>query len=67
VEAGQRTLAMTITDNGRGIGDEPIPPSIERRAKMLRAKLRIKSPVDDAGQGTRIILTIPIRIWRPFF
>ena len=67
VEAGQRTLTMTITDNGRGIGDEPIPPSIERRAKMLRAKLRIKSPVDDAGQGTRIILTIPIRIWRPFF
>ena len=67
VEAGQRTLTMTITDNGRGIGDDPIPPSIERRAKMLRAKLRIKSPVDDAGQGTRIILTIPIRIWRPFF
>ena len=67
VEAGQGTLTMRITDNGRGIGDNPIPPSIQRRAKLLRGKLHIESPVGDTGQGTRITLVIPIKTWSPFF
>jgi len=67
VNSNQRKLTITITDDGRGLGNDPVPPSIQRRAKMLRGKLRIESPVGDTGQGTRIILTIPIRIWRPFF
>ena len=59
-------LAMTITDNGQGLGDDPTPPSIQRRARMLRGKLHIESPVADTGHGTRITLVIPMRTWLPF-
>jgi signal transduction histidine kinase len=66
LKADQRKLTMTITDNGRGISDDPIPPSIQRRAKMLRGKLKIESPVGDTGHGTRIILEMPVRTLLPF-
>jgi len=66
LKADQRTLTMTITDNGQGLGDDPTPPSIQRRARMLRGKLHIESPVADTGHGTRITLVIPMRTWLPF-
>ena len=67
VDANQRKLTITITDDGRGLGNDPVPPSIQRRAKMLRGKLRIESPVGDTGHGTRITLVMPIRARMPFF
>jgi len=66
LKADQRTLTMTITDNGQGLGDDPTPPSIQRRARILRGKLHIESPVGDTGLGTRITLVIPMRTWLPF-
>ena len=67
IEAKQGKIRLTITDNGSGMPAGMIPPSIKRRAKILRGKLSIESPVADTGQGTRIILVIPIRSWLRFF
>ena len=67
IEAKQGKIRLTITDNGSGMPAGMIPPSIKRRAKILRGKLSIESPVADTGQGTRIILVIPIRSWSRFF
>ena len=67
VRADRRHVTMTITDNGCGMEFETIPSSLQRRAKMLRGKLHIESPVGDTGHGTRVTLTIRVKTLWPFF
>ena len=67
IETQNGNISLIITDNGSGMPAGMIPPSIKRRAKILRGKLSIESPVADTGQGTRITLVIPIRGWLWFF
>jgi signal transduction histidine kinase len=67
IETQHGKISLIITDNGTGMPGGMMPPSIKRRAKILRGKLSIESPVADTGQGTRITLVIPIRGWLWFF
>ena len=67
VEAKGRYIRLVVTDNGRGLGDAGLPPSLQRRARMLRGKLSFESPVADTGYGTRITLVMPIKTLLPFF
>ena len=67
VRANRRHLIMTVIDNGRGMESTDVPVSLQRRAKMLRGKLHIESPVGDTGHGTRVTLTIPVKTLWPFF
>ncbi|NCF12822.1 MAG: hypothetical protein GWP68_05525, partial [Verrucomicrobiaceae bacterium] len=67
IETQHGKIRLIITDNGSGMPAGMIPPSIKRRAKILRGKLSIESPVADTGHGTRITLVIPIRGWLWFF
>ncbi|MDF7799084.1 histidine kinase [Pontiellaceae bacterium B1224] len=59
--ASPEEVRLLITDNGRGLPDSMqngIPPSLKRRAKLLRAKLTVESPAEG---GTRITLTLKPR------
>lgn len=67
IHAQRGKLIISITDNGRGLSPGSVPPSIKRRAKILRGTLGIESPVEDTGRGSRITLVIAIRSWLPFF
>ena len=61
LRADVRTIRLTVSDNGRGMGESPgngIPSSLKRRARLLGAKVTVDSPV--AG-GTRIALTFRTR------
>jgi signal transduction histidine kinase len=55
-----QTMILSVTDNGQGLreGTDNLPPSLQRRAKLLRAKLSQEIP---AGGGTRIILQLSTR------
>lgn len=67
VRANRRHLIMTVSDNGRGMESTDVPVSLQRRAKMLRGKLEVESPVGENGHGTRVTLTIPVKTLWPFF
>jgi signal transduction histidine kinase len=54
--ASQKKILLTITDNGTGL--EQVPPSLKRRARLLRAKVTTDRPEEG---GTRIILRFRIR------
>ncbi|MDF7806434.1 histidine kinase [Pontiellaceae bacterium B12219] len=59
--ASTGNVCLEIVDNGRGLPDSMqngIPPSLKRRAKLLRAKLTVESPAEG---GTRITLTLKSR------
>lgn len=54
--ATSRKVRLTIEDNGVGL--ERLPPSLERRASLIRAHVR----VDESGNnGTKIVLTLRTR------
>ncbi len=53
--AAPKQLVLTISDNGQGLPDNRIPPSLKRRAKLCKAKISAAAPPDG---GTRITLTL---------
>jgi len=61
--ANPKDIRLTISDNGRGIGDSKgngIPSSLKRRARLLGARVTVESPVTD---GTCITLKIRTQRW----
>lgn len=69
VEADEKSLCMTVEDDGCGIPESTPPPSLRRRARFLRGKLVITSPPPGAARGTRIELSFcmhPIFRFNPF-
>jgi signal transduction histidine kinase len=50
-------LELTVSDNGIGLKGK-IPPSLKRRAQLMRAKIRIENP---AATGTRMMLKLRIK------
>jgi len=57
ITGAPKKVKLTVTDNGMGIQDTP--PSLKRRANMLRAHIQIETP---EGGGSRIILTFRPRV-----
>jgi signal transduction histidine kinase len=53
---GNRTLLLVITDNGQGV--EKTPPSLTRRARLLRAQLTVENLPEG---GTKITLKLKTR------
>jgi signal transduction histidine kinase len=50
-------LCLTISDNGKGISEQPddkMPASLKRRARLIKATLKVET---FPNEGTRIILT----------
>jgi signal transduction histidine kinase len=60
--ADQRGLLLTISDDGHGISS--VPSSLQRRAKLMKAQVRVENPPEG---GTLIALKLPVRkrILRP--
>ena len=61
-----KTVRLTMEDNGHGIeGSEEnwVPPSLERRAKLLGAKVKVESGIE---KGTKIQLDFKRRQWKYF-
>jgi len=58
----KKQLTLTIQDNGIGTFDHT-PPSLLRRAKLMRAKVQIDHPSDG---GTMITLTLKLRKFGSF-
>jgi signal transduction histidine kinase len=56
VLADANSLQMIIEDNGCGMEDNSPPPSLLRRAKILRATLEVLSPLPGTTRGTNITL-----------
>lgn len=54
--AEANTITLTVTDNGKGL--ESIPPSLKRRARLMRGSIKIETP---AKGGSEIQLELPIR------
>lgn len=57
----ENQINLTVTDNGQGLAASDrtgIPPSLKRRAKLLRAKLTFDSP---SSGGTRVHLSVPAK------
>ena len=66
LSADKRGILVTITDNGHGlqnINGNPVPPSIKRRANLLRSQVSIEHP--DRG-GLRVILKLKNRKFHIF-
>ena len=68
IKADPKTIHMTITDNGHGIQSaelqrNAIPPSLKRRARLLRAKVSVERPENG---GTRIVLFLKRRRFKYF-
>ncbi len=64
ITADGREVRLAVSDNGRGLpgaDPRPIPASLRRRARLLRACVAVESPPDG---GTRITLTLRARGWR---
>ncbi|WP_018970820.1 histidine kinase [Rubritalea marina] len=63
--ADEKRVVLTVTDNGIGSdrGEDYIPHSLQRRAKLLKATVSSENP--ESG-GTRIILKLPTRRRRIF-
>lgn len=60
----EKDIDLIVTDNGQGLTETDragIPPSLKRRAKLLRAKLTFDR---SNGAGTRIHLTVQAKKWR---
>ena len=51
---GKKATTLTVTDNGKGLQGQ-VPPSLKRRAWLLRAKLTAESPAEG---GTKITLKL---------
>ena len=60
----ENEIDLVVTDNGQGLSKkdgEGIPPSLKRRAKLLRARLTFESP---ASGGTSVHLNVPVKKMR---
>lgn len=57
LSAPGNSIYLTITDNGRGIEeeDQKVPPSLQRRARLLGATVSVVSP---SSGGTRVTLSM---------
>ena len=56
--ASKKYIELIVTDNGKGLSKESQdtpPPSLARRAKLLRAKIKVERP---DGGGTKIIIKL---------
>jgi len=60
LSADTTSIQLTVTDNGVGSIDS-IPSSLKRRAKILKAKLDIESPMKGSSVGMKVQLTLPVR------
>jgi len=61
--ANRTHIHLTVSDNGRGIDDSKgnqIPSSLKRRARLLGARVVVKSP---PSGGTSIVLTLRTQQW----
>ncbi|MDF7801300.1 histidine kinase [Pontiellaceae bacterium B1224] len=60
--ASPRNITLTITDNGHGMVDSvhhsEVPPSLKRRARLLRAKVYAES---SQNGGTQILMILRLR------
>ena len=65
LSGGPSSIVLSISDNGQGldINSDTVPPSIKRRARLLRAHVTSEHPQDG---GTRIILILKNNTWRFF-
>ncbi len=57
-------VSLTITDNGQGLpnaSEDRIPPSLQRRAKLLGAKVSVES---SSETGTKVNLKLKNSKWR---
>ena len=57
------SVELTVTDNGRGLAEsdiQSVPPSLERRAKLLGAKVNVENA---STHGTCIHLVLRTRRW----
>lgn len=61
VKANSKDLTMVIEDNGDGLDDNTTPASLQRRARILRASLDVKSPPSPDRSGTLIHLQLRFR------
>jgi signal transduction histidine kinase len=61
--ANQSEVQLWIRDNGRGfsMGDIAIPPSLQRRARLLGAQVKMEKP---SGDGTCVHLKLALKRWR---
>jgi signal transduction histidine kinase len=55
ITATPKKIILTISDNGQGLPDNIIPPSLKRRAKLIRGKVCADKTTDG---GAQIILTL---------
>lgn len=55
VTAAPRQLTLTVSDNGQGLPENKLPPSLKRRAKLFKAKI---SAGESPDGGARITLTL---------
>lgn len=65
LSATPKEIQLSVYDNGLGLSQRSSlapPPSLARRARLLKAKLSVESPPEG---GTRIKLTLKTRPW-PF-
>jgi signal transduction histidine kinase len=61
IAATPKQLTLTVSDNGQGLPDNKIPPSLKRRAKLFKAKISIDESADGGAQ-----ITLILRIRRRF-
>ncbi len=65
LRADHKAIHLTVSDNGRGIENtkgSSIPSSLKRRARLLGARVVVKSPPTG---GTSIVLTLRTQRWGP--
>jgi len=62
LSADKQGIQLTVSDNGQGLPQKTkAPASLKRRAKLLKAKLTVKS---SATTGTHVTLSFRPRRWR---
>jgi signal transduction histidine kinase len=58
LSATPREVVLSVSDDGKGLSGQPIPSSLKRRARLLKAKLTITEIPND---GTGITLRLRLR------
>ena len=60
--ADPKSIRLLVSDDGRGLGDAEgkVPPSIHRRARILRGRVNTETT---EPEGTRILLHVNTRSW----
>jgi len=52
LQADSKQVSLSVTDNGHGLPESAIPPSLKRRAKLLRATLTVTTPAEGGSTIT---------------